>query len=210
MSPPPAPWTLNGFAYVSLQLVDWDKAYAHVPSHLTLLSVLPGYTLGGIYLASYGTGSTLPYSELIVIPGLVQLGNTVGAWISHIYVDNPDSVAGGRQIWGLPKEMAEFDWQADRTRVTVQQGDRLLCDLQTDWHLSLWRQPFVGNVFSQIHSTLMQFVGKASFQPALTGAQVYIPPTAPFANLGLDRPLVVVGCQDLDLWVEAPRRSPGS
>lgn len=68
----------------------------------------PGWTFGGVYCAHYGAGSTLEYLELIVIPGLVRRGHRLGAWISHIYVDDAQSVAGGRSIWALPKELAEF------------------------------------------------------------------------------------------------------
>lgn len=204
MSYPSPPWNLQGFAYVSLQLIDFDQAYLHIPSDLELVSVLPGYTIGGIYLSHYGANSALSYSELIVVPGVVRSGEALGAWISHIYVDNSDSVAGGQQIWGLPKQLAEFHWQRDRTAVAVQQTDRLLCNLQTSWQLPLWQQPFAGTVLSQLQTTLVQFVGQASFRVRLTGAQLTIPDTAPFANLGLDRPLVVVGCHDLDLLVKAP------
>jgi acetoacetate decarboxylase len=47
-------------------------------------------------------------------------------------VDNPDSVAGGREIWGLPKELAEFSWLGgDRVltflsvRLTVRQNNKM-------------------------------------------------------------------------------------
>jgi acetoacetate decarboxylase len=71
----------------------------------------------------------LEYSELIVIAGLVRYSGQIGGWVSHIYVDNADSVAGGRNIWGLPKELAEFIWEkntsansAFKNRLLVRQG----------------------------------------------------------------------------------------
>lgn len=202
MSYPSAPWHLKGCAYVSLHLVDYNKARSHVPSYLDLVSVLPGYTVGGVYVSRYGAGSVLQYSELIVVPGLVKHRNTIGAWISHIYVDNPDSVAGGREIWGLPKEIAQFDWH-DRPSVVVKQSDRILCAMQVGWQLPLWHQSFAGQVFSQLQ-TLVQFQGKASFRSSIIGADLTIPATSPFASLALDRPWLAVGCDNLDLWVGAP------
>jgi hypothetical protein len=69
---------------------------------------------GGIMLADYA-GGTLRYHELIVFSGLV---------VSRIYVDSPESMRGGRAIWRLPKELAEFDYS--RTAVEVRQGGRVL------------------------------------------------------------------------------------
>jgi len=46
----------------------------------------------------------LEYSELIVI-AFVAIG-AFGGWVSHTWTT--DSIAGGREIWGPPKEMAEF------------------------------------------------------------------------------------------------------
>jgi acetoacetate decarboxylase len=45
----------------------------------------------------------LEYNELIIIAAVLGYKGKFGAWISHIYVDNPDSVAGGREIWGYLK-----------------------------------------------------------------------------------------------------------
>jgi hypothetical protein len=69
---------------------------------------------GGILLANYA-GGTLSYHELIVFSGLV---------VSRIYVDSPESMRGGRAIWRLPKELAEFDHS--RTAIEVRQGGRVL------------------------------------------------------------------------------------
>ena len=69
---------------------------------------------GGIMLADY-QGGTLTYHELIVFAGLK---------IVRIWVDSEESMRGGRAIWKLPKEMAEFTWS--RGAVTVRQDGRTL------------------------------------------------------------------------------------
>jgi hypothetical protein len=57
---------------------------------------------GGAMLAHY-TGGTLAYHELIVFrPGWV---------VAHIFVDSEESLHGGREIWKLPKELAEFEFR---------------------------------------------------------------------------------------------------
>jgi hypothetical protein len=100
MAYPPAPWTLIGYAVQTLQFVDTRQARCFVPSKLRIVSVLPGKTIGGVYLASYGPGSVLEYNELIVAAALTRHAGRSGFWISHIYVDDADSVAGVPQIMG--------------------------------------------------------------------------------------------------------------
>jgi acetoacetate decarboxylase len=82
----------------ALQLVDIPRARPFVPAALPIVPVFPGKSLGVMYLAAYGPGSALTYNELIVAPALARHGRRVGFWISHIYVDEPRSVAGGREI----------------------------------------------------------------------------------------------------------------
>jgi acetoacetate decarboxylase len=94
---PPPPWSLTGWLLL-------------IPSGL-----------GGLMLADY-RGPTLTYHELIVFsrPGR-------GGWVvSRIYVDDEQSMSGGREIWNLPKELAEFDVQPGR--FSVRQGDEVLLD----------------------------------------------------------------------------------
>lgn len=205
MGYPSPPWILRGYGLQTVQQVECDRLRPLLPSSLEMVSLLPGYTAGGLFVACYGYGSTLEYNELIVVGGLVRYGSTVGAWISHIYVDNPDSVAGGREIWGLPKELAEFSWSSSRNEVTVRQGDRTLCRLQTHWQLPLWTQQLPIPVISQDGMNLLHFEGKANAQFSLTSATATIFPESPFASLNLGTPLLSVYCPTLQLRVEAPQ-----
>lgn len=50
---PPAPWHLYGHALQSSHLVDIAKAKEFVPADLEIVAVLPGKTLGGMYLSVY-------------------------------------------------------------------------------------------------------------------------------------------------------------
>jgi len=105
---PPAPWRLRGWAVQSLHLVDIVAVRPILPPGLRIMPVAPGRTLGCTYVAGYGPGSVLEYHELIVLPALTWRAGRIGFWVSHIYVDHPASAAGGRAVWNLPKELAEF------------------------------------------------------------------------------------------------------
>jgi acetoacetate decarboxylase len=206
MSYPSAPWTLKGRAVQTLHGIDTRRVRSLVPSDLAIVEVFPGKTLGGVYCAQYGAGSTLLYNELIVVAAFVRHGMQLGAWISHIYVDHPDSVAGGREIWGLPKELAEFTWERDDgDRVRVRQGDRLLCSL--DFSLKTFRLPlpFTFPSFSTLGSNLLLFPGEFTSAIGLVKSRLVIPPESPFSRLNLSNPWLTFSCEDLRLIAGTPK-----
>lgn len=203
MSYPQAPWALQGFAVAALHVIDIDRVRPFIPQELDIIPVWLGKTLGGVYLSRYGTGSVLEYSELIVVAGFVNYQGNFGAWISHIYVDNPDSVAGGREIWGLPKELAEFTWQSHR--VTVSQDDNILGTLNYDAQGFAWNQWFAASSFSTMHSNLLVFPAEVRSHFGFIGSKLEVPATSPFAHLNLDQPLISVRCENMRLQVDAPK-----
>lgn len=204
---PPAPWNLQGHALLTCHLIDVQLARTVIPPEFEIVALLPGKTLGGVYLSSYEAGSTLQYNELIVTAALVRYGQAIGAWISHIYVDHPDSVAGGREIWGLPKELADFTWSPDR--VTVHQAEQLLCSLRRfqPWFRlpSSWRPRLKGTVFSQLGPDLLRF--ESGFQSALAvgKGQLTVPDTSPLAALNLGQAVFRIEMADLLLEAGVPQ-----
>lgn len=168
--------------------------------------MLPGKTLGGVYLSFYGPGSVLTYHELIVVPALARYGTKVGCWISHIYVDHPDSMAGGRGIWGLPKELAQFTWQTgDQSQVTVPQGERALCALHYGHTRRLWRQPASQPVFSMLEGNLLWWKGAFSSRLGFGEGRVDVPSESPFAALGLARVARTLHHDEMTFVAHAPR-----
>jgi hypothetical protein len=205
MTYPQPPWTLRGYAIQTLQLIDVDRIRPLIPPTLKIVSIFPGKTLGGIYLAAYTEGSTLTYSELIVVSAIVRRGANFGGWISHIYVDHPDSIAGGRQIWGLPKEQAEFSWNHHGIiSVAAQQGAQTLCTLNSRWQLPGWNQTLTIPIMSTKASHLVCFKGQANFKVHLAGTELSIPPESPLARLKLDTPILSFYCNPLQLVANPP------
>jgi len=209
---PPAPWKLQGYAIATLQLVDVALVRPLVPSELEIISVFPGKTLGGIYISSYGLGSVMEYNELIVVSAIANYAGKWGAWISHIYVDNPHSVAGGREIWGLPKELAQFSWEGSDSvkaeplgyRVTVRQGNSQLCSLgysQQTWMLPI---SLNGNFFSADFNKLLLFKGEFQSHTGLIRGALEIPEESPLASLNIGQPLLTVACEDMRLIANMP------
>ncbi|MEG4111250.1 MULTISPECIES: acetoacetate decarboxylase family protein [unclassified Microcoleus] len=210
---PPAPWNLQGYAVQTLQLVDVARVRSLVPSELEIVSILPGKTLGGIYISSYGLGSVMEYNELIVVSAIANYAGKWGAWISHIYVDNPKSVAGGREIWRLPKELAQFSWERSGSvkaaplgyRVTVSQGKRQLCSLSYTQQSLALPLSLSGNVFSADRRNLLLFKGDFKSRIGLIKGELEISEESLFAHLNLYQPLLTVACEDLRLIAGAPQ-----
>lgn len=185
MTYPPAPWTLCGDALQTLQIVDRARARSLVPSELKAIPILPGKALAGIFLASYGPGSVLEYHELIVAVAAHGSGRW-GFWIIHIYVDDANSMAGGRDIWGLPKELAQFTWKKGApNRVVVRQGERLLCSLEYGRQRWLWRQRVPFPCFSVLEGKQFFFQGAMDARLGLASGRLHVPDESPFAALGL-------------------------
>lgn len=102
---PPAPWRLFGRALLLPAL-----AGASVPA--TASSAVRGSrrrSPGGLLLAAYDSRSTLAYHELLGVGGVRWRGGPA-ARIAFARVDDDSSVSGGREIWGIPKLPATFEW----------------------------------------------------------------------------------------------------
>ena len=204
MEYPQAPWRLQGHAVSSLHMLDVSRVRTSVPPELSIASVLPGKTIGGIYLAAYGAGSVLEYHELIVVCALVRHRRRLGAWISHIYVDNPCSVAGGREIWGLPKQLAEFTWDRTSGSASVRQEQNLLCILKPERRFPLGRLPAFLPAFSRQAENLVWFKGTGTSRLALSRGAFVVPPASPFSALGFGGGLGI-GLPAFRLLVHGPR-----
>ena len=202
MTYPQPPWTLKGDAFVTLQLLDIARVRPLIPAELNIVSVLPGKTIGGVYLSKYSSGSVLEYSELIIIAGFLSYKGKFGGWVSHIYVDNPDSVAGGREVWGLPKELAQFSWEA--SSVTVSQSGNLLCKFNYQRQSLGLPLKLGAAAFSCKESNLLIFPAFVEANFGLVSSNLEIPTTSPFAELNIGQPILTVHSDRLNLVVEAP------
>lgn len=105
---PPEPWYLGGSMLVSVFLLpaaSLPAAFALPDGRRPLR--LGGRVLVGVAAVRYVSGGALDYDELLVaVPSLGRGGLRVT--IPQIWVDSPASRSGGRELWGIPKELAEF------------------------------------------------------------------------------------------------------
>lgn len=113
---PPAPWRMHGQLWMSVLRV------AHAVDERRPAG------LYGVAMVHYQDPSPLTYGELLV--GRVVKEPVKGVTITDIWVDSPASVAGGRELWAIPKELCSFTGQSAgrgpvrRTRWTASAGGR--------------------------------------------------------------------------------------
>ncbi len=113
---------------------------------------------------------TLSYNEF-VIGSLVRRGARVGLWCQRIWVDDAASLWGGRQLWGIPKELARFDW--DGSTVSVTAGAKLLASFglgQPGRRLPLLPVPLTG--FGLAEERRVFLPGRVFARFALTGIRI--------------------------------------
>ncbi|MBV9849148.1 MAG: acetoacetate decarboxylase family protein [Armatimonadetes bacterium] len=185
VSHPPAPWSLHGWSVQAVQWLEVNRVRALVPPEVQIVAFGPGRALGGLYLATYEAGSTLEYHELMTLV-LARHRRRWGAWVLDIFVDDARSMAGGRGIWGLPKEMATFQWRDGD--VTVCQGERPLCRLRYGRPRRLFPVTYRLPGLSLLHGKPILFRSRIRSRIALVGARWEIPPESPLARSGFSRP----------------------
>ena len=186
---PPAPWHIVGPAAVTMQLLDVAVARRFVPDDLAIVAVRPGRTLAALAITQYRTGSTLTYSELSVMPALVRCRRSIGSWISHMWVDDETSLRGGRQLWGMPKQMATFAWRwGPKVAVDVSAEGRHLASF--GWRHPARLLPLPGLLASigSVDGDRRRFLGAGVSRMAPATVRVEFPDDSPFAPLGLTRP----------------------
>lgn len=106
---PPEPWHLRGQMYLSVFLVP-ARELPQLPRVLgdaVRPVVAGGRAVVGAAWVRYEPGGVLHYRELLSAV-LVHERGRPRVSITDIWVDSVASREGGRRLWGIPKEMAEF------------------------------------------------------------------------------------------------------
>jgi acetoacetate decarboxylase len=118
----------------------------------------------GAAFVSYQEGSPLTYSEFLVarLVDTDQGGRRVS--ITDIWVDSPASVAGGRELWAIPKGLADFTLEAEHRGPYS----------ATDWSLTQGRTPIASATFKDVSRAAIRLPFKGgTWQPGIddTGGQ---------------------------------------
>jgi len=125
---PAAPWQMVGSLWLSLFRLKQD------------LDELRPAGIYGAAFVSYEEGSPLTYSELLVARSIRSGEHKRRVTITDIWVDSPASVAGGRELWAIPKGLCDFTLESSyRGPVTT-----------TEWSASIDRRPVASARFTDV------------------------------------------------------------
>lgn len=143
---PPAPWNMHGQLWLSLFRVRKGDHPDRAPG------------VYGVALVKYEQPSPLTYGELLVAHLVDKAVN-----ITDIWVDSPASVAGGRALWAIPKDLCDFTFRSEQrgpaTRAT--------------WSATLDGRPIASARFTDVarFAPRLSFKGK-TWQQRDTGEEV--------------------------------------
>lgn len=208
----PAPWTLNGKGYVLLYRFPkaWVQRYGFLAEYQRDTFKLG---IGAVMLVDYETSGVGPYRELLFIPGLFKLGGHWTYSISKIYVSSYDSVWNGIENWGIPKELADFDWktQGDYEHVRVSHQGRSFFEATLRPSAKRWpinTRFFPLRVTQHLRSDSIFTQPTAQGKGGLARAVTVHAEAADFPPLGQLKPLMVLSVQDFQMVFPVPTMTP--
>jgi hypothetical protein len=125
---PTAPWHMVGSLWLSLFRVKHD-----------IDELRPAGVYGAAFV-SYEEGSPLTYSELLVARPVTSEEHGRRVTITDIWVDSPASVAGGRELWAIPKDLCDFTLESGHTGPLS----------RTEWTATAERRPIASARFTDV------------------------------------------------------------
>ncbi len=209
---PPAPWRLRGQLFLSTWLVPVAKCQVSLAQGLEPRAVA-GRVLVMTAAVHYQEGSVLSYHEVFAaLSARRRDARWTGMTVPFIWVDSERSLRGGRELWGVPKELARFDFQHAPDGLTATSSDeqgRPILEATYRGRLGLPGRQRLGLPVLQAHrGRFLQ--SSPSFQARFTlaSARVSIPTGSPLAALGIAgrAPLTSVWVRDFETVLDAARQ----
>jgi Acetoacetate decarboxylase (ADC) len=146
VSYPAAPWQMVGSLWLTLFRV-----------REPVDDLRPAGVYGAAFV-SYQEGSPLTYSEFLVARPISTTKDGRRVTITDIWVDSPASVAGGRELWAIPKGLCDFSFES---------GHRGPLST-TEWTARLGRTPIASARFRDVSRAGLRLPFKGgTWQPGI-------------------------------------------
>jgi hypothetical protein len=192
---PPAPWELSGNAHLHLLAVRESRLPAMPAGFDPVIFGGFGFVVAG--WVDYRGGSVPGYRELLAAPVGRRRGRPT-ATVTHMWVDSDVSRRGGRELWGYPKEMAEFDLTIDPegTASARDRNGEIASGSFRAWLASPWRVPAKGGTVQPLAGEAVAVPAFTTGRPALGTGEFRPAPDGPLGWLAGARRIASVGLRD--------------
>jgi hypothetical protein len=199
---PAEPWRLRGNLHLSVFLVPLAEVPVEIPPDCRPIR-LGRYAVVGTAWVDYRAGSVLVYDELMSTL-LVRRGWRALPTITHIWVDSVASREGGRALWGIPKELATFNFSADRFAGSAA-GALIAMGTVAPRFAVPGRMPFRFHVVQALGGAAKVTPVAGSARLALSRAEFSAAAGGPLGFLARRRPLASFSLLDFRLTFGRPR-----
>ncbi|MBD8870041.1 acetoacetate decarboxylase family protein [Nocardioides sp. MJB4] len=148
----------------------------------------------------YAEGGLLAYHELLAAV-VVRHGRGLALSITDIWVDSPESLAGGRALWGIPKDLATFEMAEPGVSEARVDGVLLSAASSRPRRGPTVPVPRVlrGRVVQTLAGSTVSTRITAGGRISRATAEWSFPPTGPLAWLGTRQALLSVSAEDFAL-----------
>jgi Acetoacetate decarboxylase (ADC) len=205
---PPEPWALRGQLRVAVFLVPARDLPTIPPELADAVRVirLGRRAIVGAAWVEYEPGGVLAYKELLASV-LMRDGLRPRVTITHIWVDSVASRDGGRALWGIPKDLARFEF----TSVSI--GEHASAALDTGPLAEVTvtpgvrlpgRWPIGFRVTQSLHGRPKTSRVRATARLSIDRSQWTVPAGGPLRYLAGRRPLLTATAADFRMTFGAP------
>jgi len=154
-------WVQSPNAEVSYPAAPWHMVGSLWLTLFRLREPVDELRPAGVYGAafvSYEDGSPLTYSELLVARPISTDAHGRRVTITDIWVDSPESVAGGRELWAIPKGLCDFTFESEHRGPLS----------TTEWTARLGRTPIASARFRDVSRAGLRLPFKGgTWQPGI-------------------------------------------